>query len=83
MNTFFSCVWIYFLQLFKGDDEFFILTFATGSVSVTLLIIFSALFLFMDITLKPDGLRKYKVQLHENEPPDFRKVKKVKRVVNY
>lgn len=71
------------MQLFKGDDEFFILTFVTGSVSVTVLIIVSALFLFMDITLKPDGLRKYKVQLNENEPPDFRKVKKVKKVENF
>lgn len=68
---------IYWLAIFLGEDEFQLIVHATGVLSTFIVIFISALYLFMDTTLKPESLRKYKVQLHTNEPVDRRKFAKV------
>lgn len=49
----------------------------TGTLSISVIIVVSGLFLFMDLFLWPGGMRKYKVQENTNEPADFRRILKV------
>lgn len=58
-----------------------VFTLGTSALSGAVVVVVSSIFLLMDITLKPDSLRKYKVQLNENEPADPRKIMKVIDVV--
>lgn len=46
-------------------------------MSVLLTVVVNMLFLFLDLFLKPETLRKYKIQLHANEPLEWRKLFKV------
>lgn len=73
--------WNWFLDIveyFVGDDaEFYIIVHGTGTLSLAVIVVVSTIFLFMDIFLRPESLRKYKVQLSTNEPPDWRKLRKV------
>lgn len=58
-----------------------VFTLGTSALSGAVVVVVSSIFLLMDITLKPESLRKYKVQLNENEPADSRKIMKVIDVV--
>lgn len=51
-----------------GDDHFNV--YVTGTIAFSLAVywVFGGLFIFMDLTLSPRLLRKYKVQPHTNEP---------------
>jgi hypothetical protein len=60
-----------------GDDKYNLIVYGTGTFSIALIIFVSGLFLFMDVFLWPQSLRKYKVQLHTNEPADIRRIIKV------
>lgn len=60
-----------------GEDEFKLIVHGTGAVSIIITVVCNTLFLFFDVFLKPESLRKYKVQLHTNEPLDWRKLFKV------
>lgn len=46
-------------------------------VSIIVIITVSSLFVFLDIFMEPKYFRKYKVQLHTNEPLDLHKFTKV------
>lgn len=58
-----------------------VFTLGTSALSGAVVVVVSSIFLLMDITLKPESLRKYKVQLNENEPADSRKIMKVIDIV--
>lgn len=60
-----------------GDDEYNIIVNATAVLSIFITLTVSGCYLFMDIFLSPESLRKYKVQSGANEPVDLAKVWKV------
>ena len=53
-----------------GDDHFNVYVVGTIIFSVSVYWMFGGIFTFMDLTLSPRLLRKYKVQPHTNEPVD-------------
>lgn len=65
------------INCIQGDDEFKLYVHATMSYSAIIVTIITIIFTLMDFTLKPKAIRKYKVQLHTNEPPDIKKLLKV------
>lgn len=72
-SRFFNCA-----ILFVGEDGHKVVVYGTTGLATAITIGISALFLFMDLFLRPESLRKYKVQLATNEPVEFMKVLKVK-----
>ncbi|CRK91267.1 CLUMA_CG004946, isoform A [Clunio marinus] len=75
-HTVWEIGWSRFLNLY-GDDTFNLIVHGTSNLSFILVVTFSGLFLFMDLTLKPETFRKYKVQPHTNEPLEYKKLRKL------
>lgn len=65
----------------QGEDAFNLVVLYTGFLAGALIVIVSSLFLFMDLTLRPESLRKYKVQPETNEPVEWPKLKRVKTFI--
>jgi hypothetical protein len=49
----------------------------TGTMALLVTLGVSAVFTFMDFFVRPENIRKYKIQLNTNEPPDYRKFTRV------
>lgn len=64
-----------------GEDKFEVIFDGTGYVSAFVVVFVNTFFLSLDFFLKPESLRKYKVQLHTNEPVEWRKLSKVKELL--
>lgn len=61
----------------QGDNEFNLYVNYTGYLLLLLTVALGGFFSFLDFTLKPESVRKYKVQVNENEPLDVKKFLKV------
>lgn len=64
-----------------GENPFHIYVIGTTLFSFTVYWIFGGLFVLMDLTLKPEFLRRYKVQVNTNEPVDKRQLINAIRVI--
>ena len=70
----------YFFVIFETGDDDYLLT--TIGLMVLLHLLFygvGSIYIVMDVTNKPQFLRKYKIQPGTNEPVDFSKLKKLFR----
>lgn len=64
-----------------GENPFHVYVIGTTLFSFTVYWIFGGLFVLMDLTLKPEFLRRYKVQANTNEPVDKRQLINAIRVI--
>lgn len=60
--------------LILGEDEFFLTVFVSTFYITMVYWTIAGIYLFMDLTLKPAFLRKYKVQPNMNSPLDKAKL---------
>lgn len=68
----------YMFQLsLSGNDQYAVITMGTGTFAFIVGIGISAVFTFMDFFVMPENIRKYKIQPNTNEPPDYRKFRRV------
>ncbi|XP_068159384.1 fatty acid hydroxylase domain-containing protein 2 [Drosophila tropicalis] len=73
-------LWISILDI-TGDDPLRLWVFGSCLVIFTVYWVYSALFTIMDITNRPQFLRKYKIQPGKNEPVDLKKLWNAIKVV--
>lgn len=64
-----------------GENPFYVYVIATTIFSFTVYWFVGGLFVLMDLTLKPEALRRYKVQPNTNEPVDKQKLTNAVRVI--
>jgi hypothetical protein len=76
-RIFFKLKYQLFLKI-SGEDKYVLLVAMPILLSLAIHWFFGGLYLIMDITLKPNFMRKYKVQLNKNEPVDTTKLLKVR-----
>jgi hypothetical protein len=63
--------------IISGENEFILIVFVTTFYIAAVYWAIGGIYLSMDLTLKPQFLRKYKVQPNANEPLDKTKLLKV------
>lgn len=68
-------LWDYFLDIF-GEDQFKLWIGGTSFILIVWYWFIGGLYTALDVTLKPETLRKYKIQPGTNEPVDNTRLKK-------
>ncbi|XP_018026937.1 fatty acid hydroxylase domain-containing protein 2 [Hyalella azteca] len=81
-GNFWQHQWDRLLNAF-GDDLFNLMVYGTIIVSYVVYWVFGLFYVFMDVTLRPQAFRKYKIQPGTNEPVDNWKLAKVVAVVHF
>ncbi|KAL7017925.1 hypothetical protein ACKWTF_010569 [Chironomus riparius] len=75
-QTIWELIWKKSLKLF-GDDEYSLFVNGILATSTIVLVSLMTIYSIFDFTLKPDFIRKYKINPKSNEPPDVKKFMKV------